>query len=761
MGEDAGEWGAVWIGRTCNVYPDSTLTHPAPFFRKEFKVGRIVRRAEVKVCGLGFYEMYVNGQKVGDQVLAPAVTNYDRRHLGCLLYPHDDQSRQRCLYNTFDVTDMLHPGGANAIGIVLGNGWYNQRDRVVEGQMWYDDPKMVLRLEIEYADGSTQAVVSDTSWRTATGPILHDAIFTGEVYDARLELGDWAVAGYDDSGWVAPLAVRAPAGRLMQQPVPFNIVYPGPEPTFSRISECAASYALPVTISGWGELVLDNAAPGDTIVLRYISDEGIDYGQRDIYIAKGVPGESYSPRFTWHAFKSVEVAAPPAVTLAPASLRMQEVVTDIPVAGTFKCSNQLFNNICAAWHRTMRANFKGIISSDPHRERLAYTGDGQVVTESLLYTYDIDAMLRKFADDMADASNHVTGYVPHTAPFGGGGGGPAWGSAYVIVPWRHYCHYGDTAILASHYAGMKHWVEYLGTRTDSISGLVVREEPGGWCLGDWSTPNNNVVEIPAPLVNTAYYHHVASIMEDVAHVLGNDADAEVFACLSARIREDFNRAYYNPATGHYWEGRQGSDAIALGLGLVPPELRDSVFEAMCNRIEQNGCMFDTGIMATPLLLEVLTAGGRADLAYRLMDRRDFPGYGYLADPANNTLWETWSGLGDDNGTGHCHPMFGSVVAWLYRDLAGIRPDAAAPGMRRFVIAPHPAGDLMACTATHCTRYGEIVSSWRITPEGNFALSINVPNGSEAKVLVPEGWDGVAGETVLSAGRHEFLWHRVR
>ncbi len=730
------DWQAKWIGQMEDQYPDSALTFPAPYFRKEFPVKKAVKKAMVYVSGLGFYEMYFNGEKIGDQVLAPAVTNYDQRSLKKLLYHYDDQSTQRVFYNAFDVTKNLKIQN-NAIGIILGNGWYNQRARTIEGNMWYDIPKMIMQLEIEYKDGTNETIVSDASWKATTGPLLHDAIFTGEIYDARLDLGQWNQDGYNDSAWKPVLQVCPPTGMLRAQTVPFNKVMDIVKTSFEKKNDSLYIFTLPETVSGWCRIHV-KGHPGDMVKLHFVSEEGLDYGQTDTYILKGENEEEWEPAFTWHTFRKIEVLAK-GIDISEQTIVVKSIYTDVDNMGNFECSNELFNRIQKAYIRTMHANFKGIVSSDPHRERLAYTGDAQIITESLLYSFDMTRFLNKMFDDMDDARNKKTGYVPHTAPFGGGGGGPAWGSAYVIMPWTYFCHYGDTTVLQQHYQGMKQWVEYLGTRTDE-KGLVVREEPNGWCLGEWSTLYNRV-EIPASLVNTAYFYHVSNIMANVAHVLNKTEDEMKLLNLADTIKNNFNQAFFNPATHHYWEGRQGADVLALAFDLVPENQRENVFAALLKHLNSIHYHFDTGILATPLLLKVLTENGRTDIAYTIMNQRDFPGYGYLMDDKNSTLWEVWDGGGEDaNGSGHCHPMFGSVVAWFYYALAGIKPDISNPGMKHFYIEPKPVADLKYCKASYNTLYGKINSEWEIDRDGNFKLKVEVPVNTSATVILPEWGD---------------------
>jgi len=511
---NAADWKAKWIGSFSDQFPDSAITYPAPFFRKEFTVKKKIRQAIVYVSGLGFYELFLNGKRVGDQVLAPAVTNYDKRALKNMLYPFDDQSTQRIFYNTFDITAGITQK-LNALGIILGNGWYNQRDRTVEGKMWYDVPKLIFQLEITYTDGTSDVIVSDTDWKTRNGPLLKDGIFTGEKYDARLELGAWNKAAYNDAEWKSSILARPPTGSLHPQTAPFDKVIRTLTPVFDgRIRDSVYQYHLNETVAGWAALRVQGKA-GSEIKIRYISEEGDDYGQYDYYILKGNGIQNWEPRFTWHAFRKIEVVSKD-VILDSASIQVKDVHTDVALNGSFDCSNAFLNKINTAYLSTQKANLHGSTSSDcPHRERLGYTGDGQVAMESALLSFNMAQFYRKWLDDIGDARNKKTGFVTHSAPFGGGGGGPAWGSAYVIMPWLYFSFYNDTTILKQHYLGMKQWVEYLKTRTNE-TGLITKEEPGGWCLGDWCTPTK--IQLPEPLVNTAYFYYVTDLMTKVAGI---------------------------------------------------------------------------------------------------------------------------------------------------------------------------------------------------------------------------------------------------
>jgi alpha-L-rhamnosidase len=733
------DWKALWIGTESHVHIDSAETEPAPYFRKDFSSNKRIKSARAYVSGLGFYEFYINGTKIGNQVLAPAVTNFDKRPLKKLLYPYDDQSTQRVLYNTFDVSKQIKDG-QNTIGMILGNGWYNQRDRTVEGNMWYDTPRMILQLEIIYENGERKIIASDSSWKYSTGPILHDGIFSGEIYDARLQTDGWNKNGFDDSRWKEAKIVWAPTGDLQPQLAPFDKIIRTISPSsVQKTNDSTYLFFLDEMISGWAELKIKGSA-GDKISLRFIGEEEKSFKQSDTYFLRGGKTETWKPRFTWHAFRKIEVVSKN-IPLTKKNILIKVVNTDVEQAGSFECSNNLFNKIYNNYLRTQRANFHGSISSDcPHRERLGYTGDAQVITDASIYSFDMTQFYRKYFKDIEDARNKKTGYIPHTAPFGGGGGGPAWGSAFVIMPWKYFCYYGDKNILENYYEGMKQWISYLTTRTDE-RGIIVREEPNGWCLGDWSAPEK--VEIPEPLVNTCYYFHVTDIMKNIARILGKTEDENSFAVLSRKIKDDFNRVFFDNDKKQYWQGRQGANVFPLAFGLVPEENKKDVFNSLLSHLEKLNYHFDTGILATPLLLEVLTDNNRTDLAYRLMDQKDFPSYGYyILEKDATCLWEDWDGR-----SSHCHPMFGSVTAWFYETLAGISYDYQNPGMQHFIIAPQPCDSLTWCKASYNSIYGKITSHWE-KEKDSFVLDVQIPANTTADVYLPTE----SKEKIFESGR---------
>jgi alpha-L-rhamnosidase len=728
---DPAEWQAKWVG--AGLFDDWGLTYtgPAAVFRRVIEIAAKPTSARAYVSGLGFYELWINGERVADHVLSPNQTNYDRRQLRRLAYPFDDETSQRVCYVTYDVTSYLR-AGRNAVGVILGHGWYNQRDRLAEGYMWYGLPRFIVQIEVTLPDGNLQTVVSDSSWKVCTsGPIVHNGIFTGEHYDARLEIADWQLPDYDDSGWRWASPMPAPKGRLTAQYGPPDRVIQTLEPV-SQTRRDPESLELDFgqNLAGWIRLTT-HGMRGSAVTMRFVEDSGPTYGQVDVYVPSGREDETWEPRFTWHGFRQVQICA------SEQALRRLHCVarvvhSDVRAVGRFFCSSELFNRILRNCVWSLRSNMHGSVPSDcPHRERVGYTGDwGQVAAEAAIYNFDMARFYTKWVHDMADAQNFRTGFVPHSAPFEGGGGGPAWGSAYVVLPWLMYLYYGDRRILADHYAGMRHWIEYLRTKTDQ-DGILAAEEPGSWNLGEWATPTP--LEIPSTFVNTCYYAYVAKIMARVSRVLGKLDESINFSRMADEAGRVVNARFFDANRKQYWTGRQGANVFPLSFGLVPPLHKKAVFNRLVEVImNENSGHFDTGIFGTRLVLNLLTDHGRADVAFAMMNQKTFPSFGWQIERGATTMWENWNGHGSHN-----HAMFASVCHWFYRSLAGIRPDPKCPGFKHILIQPHAAGELSFAEARYQSIHGEILSSWK-AESGRFDLTVTIPPNCAATVVLPTG-----------------------
>jgi len=713
----ATDWQAQWIGA---VAPDALAELPAPLFRKTFTSDPNIKQARLYISGLGYYEARLNGRRIGDHVLSPNRTNYDRRQSERSGdFPHGEMSTT-VFYETYDVTSLIQPG-ANALGVILGNGWYYLQDHLADTQVWYDTPRLLAQLEILYSDGRTQSIASDSSWKTDASPIRYNGIYSGEIYDARQEQPGWDEPAFADDPWSFARVVRPPVGKLRAQIYPPDrVIKIIPAKSLTTPEPGIYQYDLGQMISGWVRLKITGPA-GTEIKLRFIEELGPSYGQTDTYILKA--GENvWEPRFTWHAFRVVQVLnAPQPLTID--ALEGCVVNTDVDTAGTFVCSNPLFNQILANYRWTQLGNMHGGVPSDcPHRERRGYTGDGQISARAAIYNFDMALFYHKWLNDIRDAQDRTTGHVPNVAPYENGGGGTAWGSACVMLPWYMYLYYGDAQLLSDYYAVMQNWVEFL-TNQLNAEGLLANQG-----LGEWVPPD--ICVIPETFVNTCYYFHNLNLMTQIATRLGRTTDAQHYAAAAARTRETIQRNYLNPDRS-YSIGWQGADVFPLGFQITPDSLVQPVLAHLTDQlITRHQGHFDTGILATPLLLELLTHHGRMDLAYTLMNQRDFPGYGFMIEKGATTIWETWPG-----DQSHSHPMFGSVCQWFYADLAGIAPDSDQPGFQHVRMKPQPVAGLDFVRASYPAPVGRIQSHWRLEHD-DLIWDISLPANSRATIYIP-------------------------
>lgn len=726
------EWSARWIGA------DEAIS--APMFRKVFCIAKAVKRAALCISGLGYFELYMNGQQVGDHVLVPNWTDYDTRRIEGLLYPFDDQTDKRVHYIQHSVANRLKQG-ENTIGIMLGNGFYNQTERTVEGKMRYGAPKLMMQLDIAYKDGTNDRIVSDPSWTCSSGPIVFNNVFYGEVYDARLEQAGWTEDGFDDSCWDRARLVLPPAGRLMAQMSPPDKRI-GTMPPISRIEVRPGVYVFDFgqNISGWVRIRVKGKA-GHKITLRFAENVkgsgeldpascgGESQMQADTYILRGEGVEQYEPRFVWHGFRYAEVASYPGI---PELEDLDGIVVHASVEsiGQFSCSEPLLNQVQSAYRWSQLTNLHGGVPSDcPHRERLGYTGDGHLTAEAAIYNFDMSALYTKWTHDIGDAQNKQTGFVPHTAPFNGGGGGVAWGSAYILMPWTMYRMYGDKRILAEHYEGMKKWIDYLGTRNTG-GYLVEFEEPDSWFLGDWCIPGTN--ELPAVLVSTFYYAYTLNIMAQIAETIGSEEDSRQFKMQYRLVCDSFNEAFFDPESAAYSIGRQGSDVFPLVLDCVPDGYTDRVWQRVLHYYrDERGGRLDTGIFGTSFLLELLSERGETDLALEMVMSKSYPGYGYMIDKGATTLWESW-----DGHDSHNHPMFGTVSAWFYKHVAGLALHPKAVAFRQVVFRPFRANRLSDASASIHTLLGRYAARWSRENNEAWECEIQIPPGGTAEVYLP-------------------------
>ena len=698
------EWKGHWIGG------DNLL-------RKEFALEGKVVRARAYVTALGYYELRVNGEKVGSNVLDPAFTTYP----------------VRVLYSSYDVTPQLR-AGKNAVGAMLGGGWATLRGNFPTP---YKEPALLLQVNIELADGKTVSVASENSWKVAKGPIVSDSVYDGEIYDARRELPGWDLPGFDDSAWSAAQTVEGSKGTLSAQMMPPIRVIDSIVPvTLANPRPGVFVYDLGQNLSGWAELRV-RGPRGAEVRLRFselLYDDGMinrenlrEAKSRDIYTLRGEGDETYQPRFTYHGFRYVEVTGYPG-TPSLDSVRGHVVHTAVEPTGNFAASKALLNQI----HKVIRwsdlTNLHSVPTDcDQRDERMGWMGDAQTSAEAMMLNFDMAAFFTNFLRDMRDVENPngtLTDTVPHR--YGSRPADPAWGTAYPLICWYMYEQYGDRRILEENYEGLKKYVEFLGSRAPDH---VLRYS----YYGDWVATEKT----PGELVSDFYYYYDTLLLSRIATVLGNSTDAASYTQLAAQIKDAFNQEFFNAKMGNYANGTQTANTLPLWLDMAPRDRRGSVEGNLTYDILYgHNTHVTTGFIGVRYLMPLLTELNRSDLAYDLAVQTTYPSWGYMVANGATTLWELWQNKAGPSMNSHDHHMMGSVDAWFYEALAGIKVEAENAGYRHFRIEPQVVGDLAWVNATVGTVRGNVTSSWTHTP-GVVTLEVVVPVNSTASVSIPK------------------------
>ena len=641
----------------------------APLFRRSFWLDRTERfqSARLEICGLGYFLFYINGKRISDQELMPAMTDY-ASVLGCeTTYPvWEERSAHRCRYLSFDLLPYLK-AGENVLAVRLGNGWYHQTERIAEGKFIFGLPKLWFELTLTDADGRQEWIESDRQTLWHPGGLLKNNLFLGEVRDLRKEPEGWQYPGADLPGWKPAQPVHAPETLLEEQTCPPDRVIRKLYPILigeydgRKIYDCRENIAGRVVLSCLGK-------KGECITVRHAEElaadgtldfesaGGSDQLQQDHYICDGRI-QTLHPLFCWHGFRYFETEGSCEVLCA------EVIHTDVAVTSSFSCSDPVLNWLYEAYIRTQLDNYHGCVPSDcPHRERLGYTGDGQLTAETAMLLLDAKELYRKWYQDILDSQGAETGHIPHTAPFLGGGGGPGgWGCAVYQVPLAWAKIYGDDSLLVQGYDAILRWFDYMDAHSEK--GLVVREEEGGWCLGDWCFPASEEKEqLPEAFINTFYYLHGLQEMMQISEKMNNKLPIR-FAEREKNVKNAFLDAYFDPETGDFCEGRAAGNAYGLALGLGDERTKKHLVE----KYEALG-RFDTGIFGTSMLLEQLFSIGAGDLAVRLLTNdSEAASFAHMKRNGATTLWERWDGR-----ESHNHPMFGACVRLLFTQILGIR-----------------------------------------------------------------------------------------
>ncbi len=691
----ADDWKGQWIGGSNQL-------------RQEFTLAEAPRRARAYICGLGYYELRINGAKIGNSYLDPGWTTFDKRDL----------------YATYDVTANLHRG-ANAVGVMLGEGWFHSR-------------VLMFQMDIELASGKHVTVTSGPAWKAKNGPIVSDSVYDGEVYDARLETPGWDGAGFHDDGWTPAQIVKAPGGVLSAQMMPpiedmdsiVPVALTNPQPG-------VYVYDLGQNFSGWVDLRVSGPR-GAEVQMRFaellfdtgmINREELRTAQAtDLYILRGEGEECYHPRFTYHGFRYVEVTGYPG-TPSLDSLRGHVVRSAVATTGSFVASKPLLNQI----HRMIRwsdlTNLMSIPTDcDQRDERMGWLGDAQTSAEGMMLNFDMAAFFSNFLRDIRDVQDSQ-GAVTDTVPFSRFGrrpADPAWGTAFPLITWYLYQQTGDRRVLEENYDGIKKYVEFLGTRAPDN---VLRYS----YYGDWVS----LEATPGAEVSDFYYYYDTLLLSKMAAVLGNSADAQNYAGRAAQIKDAFNKEFFDPKTANYTTGTQTANALPLFLDMVPADLRRKVSDNLFKDVLfEHNAHVTTGFIGLRYLFPVLTQNNQSALAYDLAVQTSYPSWGYMLANGATTLWELWQDSTGPEGPSHDHHMMGSVDAWFYEVLGGINVDPDHPGYRHIRMEPQVVRDLTSVSATVGTVRGQVTSAWT-HGTGVITLEVDVPVSSTATVSIPK------------------------
>jgi alpha-L-rhamnosidase len=741
------DWKASWIEPGLK---EESGAQPSPMLRRAFALTRAVRSARAYVTSHGLYELYLNGARVGDEVLTPGWTSY----------------ATRLQYQTYDVTSLLRRG-PNVAGAILGSGWYRGNIGFSGKRGHYGDTLALLaQIVVTYADGSVETIGTDAGWKAATGPILMSEIYHGETYDARLEPEGWDTPAFDDSRW-APVRV-AQFGRD-------NLVAPEGPPV-RRVEEVKAKAILKTpsgltvvdmgqNMVGWLRLTVRGPA-GTTVTLRLaeVLDKSGEFYTANLrsakqtvtYTLRGGRTETYEPHFTFQGFRYVAVAGYPG-ELTLDSLTGVVVHSAMATAGEFSASmpqlNQLQHNI--RWGQ--KGNFVDVPTDCPQRdERLGWTGDAQAFARTAAFNADVSGFFTKWLKDVA-ADQLPNGSVPFVVPDvlsakdRPAAGSAGWGDAAVIIPWTMYLTYGDPKFLADQYDSMVKWVGFMRDRAGDDFVWS-----GDFHFGDWLAFATTRSDYPGAttskdLIATAFYAHATDLLARSARVLGKTEDAATYARQLERIKAAFVNEFVTPA-GRVGEATQTAYVLALQFDLLPEGMRANAAGRLAAEIRERKHL-TTGFLGTPYLCHVLSRYGYLDEAYMLLERQEYPSWLYPVTKGATTIWERWDGIKPDGSfqdegmNSFNHYAYGAIGEWMYGVMAGLEIDEAAPGYKHFFVQPRPGGTITAASATHETPYGAARSAWTLGG-GRFELAVDVPPNTTATVRLP----GATLAAVTEGGR---------
>ena len=737
---DSTAWIAQWI--TPDLTESTSASQPCPYLRKEFSVKGSVSEARLYISSHGLYQAEINGKRVGNQEFTPGWTSYNKR----------------IQYQTYDITESLRASD-NAVGILLGDGWYRGylgwgNNRNVYGEKL----SVIAQIRIKYNDGTIVYISTDESWKSSTGPILKSDIYNGETYDARLEQAGWSLPGFDDKGWKGTKITETPKAILIApQGPPVSKIEELTPVNISKTGNNSYLVDMGQNMVGWVRIKASGMA-GDKIILKHaevLDKTGKIYfdnlrsaQQTNTYILKGKGEEIFEPHFTFQGFRYIEITGYPGM-LTPDKITGIVIHSDMEPTGGFSCSDTLLNQLQHNIVWGQKGNFVDVPTDCPQRdERLGWTGDAQVFAPTACFNMNTASFYTKWMRDLA-ADQKENGKVPHVIPsVFDDGGATGWADAAIIIPWTVYLSFADTGILQVQYPSMKKWLGYMVDRAGSD--YIWQED---WHFGDWlsfddNTPSYMGAYTSTDLIATAYFAHAADLMAKIAAILGEKEDNQSFQALNKKIKQAFQQEFVTP-NGRLVANTQTAYTLALAFGLID----SSRVEKAAANLALDVTKFNhitTGFLGTPLICQTLADHGYIDLAYKLLTRKEYPSWLYPVTMGATTIWERWDGIRPDSTfqdkgmNSFNHYAYGAIGIWMVEVIAGIGIDPENPGYKNILIHPRPGGGLTQAEAYHESMYGRISARWKIV-NGEFILDITIPPNTTASVYFP----GNAPETTIN------------
>ena len=753
QGEIAGHYGSKFVtGKLSEPFRAKWIcargankrTEGANYLRKTFEVGRNVENAFLTICGLGYFESYINGKKTGDDLLSPAFTAYDKE----------------VLYLQYDVKELLRTG-ENAIGVALGNGFYNcftEDNWDFRTATWRNFPKMICELKITYKDGSVETLYSDTTWKSfSNGPIKMTGIRNGEFYDARLELGKWTDWDYDDSGWDKTKLGKGPGGLLKAQEMePIRVYKKFPAIKKWRSKE-GWIFDIGQNIAGFGEFTMRGRA-GDDFMFRYsdvLDEEGeLDFKalgcfvksglfQTDKYTKKSYKEEKWHPIFTYHGFQYIEVIGPWDRDSEP---QLEDVVgvaisNDVGDIGEFSCSDEMLNRLQHLCRWSSLSNFESFPTDNPHREKNGWTGDTSLSCEQMLTNFGTRSFLSKWSRDLV-VSQRPAGQIPCIVPSPGWGYsglmGPDWSSALITVPWYIYLYNNDKKILADSYEAIKKNIDFTLSMCEDY---MPSYGTGDWCapfIGPAIGRNMGSYKCPVKVTDTGYLYNAANTVVKLARLFGNKEDEAYYKELALTIRQVFRENFFDKETFTVKGDCQTATGTMLFFELYDTEEeKQGLLKKLIEQIKEKDDHLDFGVLGCKFVMNALGSSGYGDIGTKMVLQKTFPGVAEWMNRGATTLWECWNG-----GGSHNHHMFSDLSSFMYKYIAGISPDEKEPGFRHVIFRPAIDSELTSAKASHESMLGTVLCDWHKDVE-NISVNIEVPFGSHGTLYLPERFAGKA------------------